>query len=67
MSFFLTTLNLARFLTKNSPTLSEEKTNIQVVNTIDAWKHSSFLCKNYILNGLDDSLYNRYRKVRTTK
>ncbi|KAK3032987.1 hypothetical protein RJ639_035815 [Escallonia herrerae] len=27
---------------------------------VDAWKHSDFLCKNYILNGLDNTLYNVY-------
>ncbi|KAK3032268.1 hypothetical protein RJ639_037442 [Escallonia herrerae] len=27
---------------------------------MDAWKHSNFLCKNYILNGLDNALYNVY-------
>ncbi|KAK3033186.1 hypothetical protein RJ639_036978 [Escallonia herrerae] len=27
---------------------------------MDAWKHSDFLCKNYILNGLDNALYNVY-------
>ena len=34
---------------------------------VDAWKHSDFLCKNYILNGLDNTLYNVYSLIKTTK
>ena len=36
MLFYLTTLNLARFLTKEPPKLSEGKTDMQVVNAVDA-------------------------------
>ncbi|GKA10603.1 hypothetical protein Tco_0690036 [Tanacetum coccineum] len=32
-----------------------------------AWKHSDFLCHNYVLNGLVDSLYNVYYKITTAK
>ena len=45
MLFYLTTLNLARFLTEEPPKLSEGKTDMQVVNAVDAWKHFDFLCK----------------------
>ena len=31
------------------------------------WKHSDFLCRNYILNGLDNMLYNVYSPLKTTK
>ena len=34
--FYLTTLNLARFLTKEPPKLSEGETDMQVVNAVDA-------------------------------
>ena len=47
MLFYLTTL--ARFLQEDPP---EPET--------DAWTQCDFLCRNYILNGLDDSLYNVY-------
>ena len=60
MLFYLTTLNLARFLTEDAPKLKEDERDIQVISVIDAWKHSDFLCKNYVLNGLFDSLYNVY-------
>ena len=34
--FYLTTLNLARFLTEEPPKLSEGETDMQVVNAVDA-------------------------------
>ena len=51
MLFYLTTLNLAKFLREDAPICSENEADRQVV-AMDAWKHSDFLCKNYILNGL---------------
>ena len=35
MLFYLTTLNLARFLTEEPSKLNEGETNMQVVNTVD--------------------------------
>ena len=66
MMFYLTTLNLARFLREDPPTIREDETDAQVVHAVDAWKHSDFLCRNYILNGLSDSLYSVYSMIRTT-
>ena len=60
MLFYLTTLNLVSFLTKDDPKLKEDENNIQVIKAIDSLKHSNFLCKNFVLNGLTDSLYNVY-------
>ena len=48
MLFYLTTLNLARFLTEDALKLKEDESDIQVISAIDAWKHSDFLHKNYI-------------------
>ncbi|XXG72130.1 hypothetical protein AAC387_Pa07g1291 [Persea americana] len=61
MLFYLTTLNLARFLHEEAPALKEDETNKQVVATVEAWKHADFLCRNYILNGLDITLYNDFK------
>ena len=33
----------------------------------EAWKHSDFLCKNYILSGLQDDLHNVYSNAKTSK
>ena len=67
MMFYLTTLNLARFLNKNVLVLTEDMTTPNKVATVDAWNHADFLCQNYILNGLDNILYNIYRPIKTAK
>ena len=67
MLFYLTTLNLARFLTEEAPQIPDGVGNVQAVSALDAWKHSDFLCRNYVLNGLVDSLYNVYCVTKTTK
>ncbi|KAL5547869.1 hypothetical protein UlMin_003100 [Ulmus minor] len=67
MLFYLTTLNLARFLTENAPVLKDDEQDIQAVSAVDAWKHSDFLCRNYALNGLTDSLYNVYSDKKMAK
>ncbi|XP_048134026.1 uncharacterized protein LOC125314837 [Rhodamnia argentea] len=67
MPFYLTTLNVARFLTEEAPKLSEGQTDKQAFNAVKAWKHSDFLCRNYVMNGLHDSLYNVYCAIKTAK
>ncbi|PHT86859.1 hypothetical protein T459_08965 [Capsicum annuum] len=34
---------------------------------VEAWKHSNFLFRNYILSGLQDDLYNVYNGTKTSK
>ncbi|XP_023743494.1 uncharacterized protein LOC111891667 [Lactuca sativa] len=65
--FDLTTLNLNRFLTETAPVIVEGQANAQTMNVVDAWKHSEFLCRKYVLNGLTDALYYVYCKVATAK
>nr|GFA60472.1 Pol polyprotein [Tanacetum cinerariifolium] len=71
MFFYLTTLNLARFLKETAPQVEPPKegqpSNAQAVQAMEAWKHSDFLCHNYVLNGLVDDLYNVYCKITTAK
>ncbi|GJW44712.1 hypothetical protein Tco_0073511 [Tanacetum coccineum] len=71
MFFYLTTLNLARFLKETVPQVEPPKegqpSNAHVVQAVEAWKHSDFLCHNYVLNGLVDDLYNVYCKTTTAK
>ena len=43
MLFYLTTLNLTRFLTEEAPKLKEDERDIQVISIVDAWKHYDFL------------------------
>lgn len=58
MLFYLTTLNIARFLTKEASRMAEGEGYVQALSFIKAWKKIYFLCRNYVLNGLVDSLYN---------
>ncbi|KAJ0030409.1 hypothetical protein Pint_13787 [Pistacia integerrima] len=67
MFFYLTTLNLARFLTEDAPTLKEDEHDVQVISAIDAWKHSKFFCRNYVMNCLTDTLYSVYTWKKTAK
>ncbi|GJU01479.1 pol polyprotein [Tanacetum coccineum] len=67
----LTTLGLARFLKETVPQVEPpaegQSSNAQAVQAVEAWKHSDFLCHNYVLNGLIDPLYNVYCKTTTAK
>ncbi|XP_021991764.1 uncharacterized protein LOC110888547 [Helianthus annuus] len=67
MFFYLTTLNLARFLTEPKPHVDEGEMDAQTVSAIHAWNHLDFLCRNFILNGLVDTMYNVYFKAKTAK
>ena len=49
---------LEKFLTKDASKLKVDENDIIVINAIDSLKHLDFLCKNYVLNGLTDSVYN---------
>ena len=66
MLFYLITLNLARFLTENVLKVKEDEHDIQVISVVDSWKHYDFLCKNYVMNALTNSLYNVYSNKLTT-
>ena len=67
MLFYLTTLNLTRCLTEEAPKLKEDERDIQVITVVDAWKHFDFMCRNYVMNALTDSLYNVYINNKTAK
>ena len=67
MLFNLTTLNLARFLQEDAPVLKENESDRRVIAAVDARKHFDFLSRNYILNGLDNMLYNVYSPLKITK
>ncbi|XP_056159112.1 uncharacterized protein LOC130134993 [Syzygium oleosum] len=55
------------FLTEEAPKISDGETDKQAFNAVEAWKHSDFLCRNYVMNGLHDSLYNVYCAKKTAK
>ncbi|XP_070004236.1 uncharacterized protein [Nicotiana sylvestris] len=67
MFFYLTTLSLQKFIKEDVHVLSDKPPETERFLVIEAWKHSDFLCKNYILSGLEDALYNVYSGVETLK
>ena len=68
MLFYLTTLRVSNVLTENEPKPPVAQdgappTQIQVAahqREIEAWRNNEYNCRNYILNALDDSLYDIY-------
>ncbi|KAL2497200.1 zinc knuckle (CCHC-type) family protein [Abeliophyllum distichum] len=56
-----------KFLTEDAPKLKQGEGDIQAVSAVEAWKHSDFLCQNYVINSLTDSLYNVYSTMKTAK
>lgn len=46
-----------QILKKQSSVINEGDMNNQRMTMVDAWKQSDFLFRNYILNGLNDTLY----------
>ena len=62
MLFYLTTLNLVRFLREDPPVATDGSKA-----ACDTWTHGDFLCRNYILNALDNTLYNVYCSLETAK
>ena len=67
MLFYLMTLNLARFLNEDGPKLDVGETDKEKLAAADAWNHFDFLCCNYVLNGLENTLYNVYSPLKTAK
>ena len=66
MLFYLTTLNMSRYLKEEAPNVTNAS-DMQTVYAVDAWKHADYICRNYVLNGLADSLYNVYCSKPTAK
>ena len=66
MFFYLTTYSLQRYINENVPILSDETPPEERFLVIDAWTYSNFWCKNYILSGLQDDLYNVYSNFKTS-
>ncbi|KAF3626784.1 putative phosphoserine aminotransferase, chloroplastic-like [Capsicum annuum] len=65
--FYVTTLCLQRFTIEEAPEVPKGTFKQERFVIVEAWKHSDFLCRNYILSGLQDDLYNVYSGTKTTK
>ncbi|KAF3636462.1 putative DPH4 -like protein isoform 1 [Capsicum annuum] len=58
---------LGKFTSEDAPEVLEETLDKERFIIVEAWKHSNFLCRNYILSGLQDDLYNVYSRTKTSK
>ncbi|KAL6575258.1 hypothetical protein OROMI_012543 [Orobanche minor] len=67
MLFYLTTLGMAVYLKDDPPVVSETETDRTKHFAYDQWCNGDFMCRNTILNGLIDSLYNVYSQIKTSK
>ncbi|CAA7023934.1 unnamed protein product [Microthlaspi erraticum] len=70
MHFFLTTLNLAKYLVETKPQMpAEQEANPdpRVHMTLENWEQGDFLCRGYIQSRLVDQLFNVYSEVKTAK
>ncbi|XP_024963136.1 uncharacterized protein LOC112503306 [Cynara cardunculus var. scolymus] len=76
MLFYLTTLHVSNVLMddeprnppvslgQNVPTAAQTK---QFEKAVETWKSNEYNCRNYILNALDDSLYDIYSTFKTAR
>ena len=67
MLFYLTVLNLAKFLIEKEPKSSKNESGSTTMVTMDAWNHIDFICENYILNGLKSTLHDVYSSIKSAK
>ena len=67
MVFYLTTMGFARFLSEAAPVVSEDDTDVQRRMAYYHWINTDFLCRNYVLDGLDNYLYMVYQIKKTAK
>ncbi|CAM8904976.1 unnamed protein product [Rhodiola kirilowii] len=67
LHFYLSQLGLGRCLTEETLRVAENETDRQVLMAYNAWKDSEYLCRNYVLNSLNDVLYKVYKTKSTAK
>ncbi|GJT36027.1 hypothetical protein Tco_0560826 [Tanacetum coccineum] len=73
--FYLTSLHVSYVLTDSEPvdpyTVDQnvpiEAQMADYERAISQWNHNEYNCRNYILNALDDSLYDIYSTFATAK
>ena len=67
MLCYLTTLNLGQCLTFEGPESPvEDDIPDEIFKSSEIWTQKEFLCTNYILNTLNDSLYDVYHIFQTS-
>lgn len=61
------TLNLIKLLVEETLKLLDDESNPTIIAAMDTWNYNNFICKNYILNGLDNILYDMYSSIKSAK
>lgn len=51
-------IKFGEFLKEDPPIVAEKEVDPNKRAVLDAWKQGNFLCKNYILTGFNNALYN---------
>ena len=67
MLFYLTTMNLENIIREDVPKDTTDPPIREMLLTIEAWTQSDFLFKKYILNHLENNLYDIYSSYKTAK
>ena len=67
MLIFLTLKKVATICTTEKPKLSEKDPTEEQRKNLATWTETDFTCKNLILNGLTDELYDYYSTMITAK
>ncbi|KAA0059670.1 putative Polyprotein [Cucumis melo var. makuwa] len=67
MLFFLTLKKVATACTIEKPKVSEKDPTKEQLTSLATWTETDFICKNLILNGLTDELYDYYSTMATAK
>ena len=75
MLFYLTTLHVSNVLTDPEPTdpyvegqtVPTQEQVAEYERAASLWNHNEYNCRNYLLNALDDSLYDIYSTFANAK
>ncbi|KAA0037119.1 uncharacterized protein E5676_scaffold832G001570 [Cucumis melo var. makuwa] len=65
--FFLTLKKVATVCTTEKSKISEKDPTEEQMKDLVTWTETNFICKNLILNGLTDELYDYYSTMTTVK
>jgi len=64
MLFYQTILNSTRFLIEEALKSSKNESDPTAMLVVDAWNNANFVYKNYILNGLNNTLCDVYSSMQ---
>jgi hypothetical protein len=67
MLFYVTSLNLAKFLIGEVPKLLDDESNTSTMTIVDALNHNDLVCMNYIWNEFGNTLYDVYILIKSVK